>query len=397
MQLALNKEKGYTKAVFVLFYFLVFFGIGGLFPLLSVYLSDVVGLSGAEVGTIMSISPVVMIFIQPLWGMIADYTQKPRLVLTLTLMGTGMVGYFFSFIEQYAAFLVIAALLAFFQSSIIPISDSIALNYVQKANGNYGAIRLWGAIGFAVSVLVVGRLAETFGLKIIFYVFAVVLFLAALFAWQLPKESQTLKVNLREDVSRLVKMPKFMLFLLATFLIFGPIYANNFYFSLYITGLGGTLTGVGLAFLFAAGSEAPFMKFASSWIQKLGILHILLLSSFIALVRWTLYFFEPSLTIVYATTILQGFSTGLFIPAALQYVRDLAPTNVRATAVSLYAAMGNGLGSWFCTFLGGLMLEKYTVSTVYGFFSVLTLVGCALTFFIKNLEKGDLAESNMSG
>jgi MFS transporter, PPP family, 3-phenylpropionic acid transporter len=387
MQLALKKEKSYTKAVFVLFYFLVFFGIGGLFPLLSVYLSDVVGLSGAKVGTIMSVSPVVMIFIQPLWGMIADYTQRPRLVLTLTLLGTGMVGYFFSFIEQYATFLMIAALLAFFQSSIIPISDSIVLNYVQKAGGNYGSIRLWGAIGFAVSVLVVGRLAETFGLKIIFYVFAIVLFLAALFAWQLPKESQTMKVNLREGISQLVRMPKFMLFLLATFLIFGPIYANNFYFGLYITDLGGTLTGVGLAFLFAAGSEAPFMKFASSWIQKLGILHILLLSSFISFVRWTFYSFEPSLVFVYATTILQGFSIGLFIPAALQYVRDLAPTNVRATAVSLYAAMGNGLGSWFCTFLGGLILEKYAVSTVYGFFSILTFLGCALTFLIKYLKK----------
>lgn len=386
MQLALHKEKSYMNTVFICFYFLIFFAIGSLFPLLSVYLTDVIGLSGAKVGMIMSVSPVVMIFIQPLWGMIADYTQKPSLVLTLTLIGTGIVGYFFSFAQHYGTLVLIAALLAFFQSSIIPISDSITLNYVQKANGNYGAIRLWGAVGFAVSVLVVGRLAEHFGLQVIFYVFTVVLFLAALFAWQLPRESQTMRVNLREGITSLFKMPKFVLFLMVTFLIFGPIYANNFYFGLYITDLGGTLTGVGLAFLLAAGSEAPFMKIASSWIQKLGILHILLLSSFIAFVRWTLYFFEPSLLFVYGTTILQGFSIGLFIPAALQYVRDLAPMDVRATAVSLYAAVGNGVGSWFCAFLGGWILEKYTVSVVYGFFSILTFLGCVLIFFIKNME-----------
>jgi PPP family 3-phenylpropionic acid transporter len=387
MQIALNKEKSFVKTVFICFYFLIFFGIGGLFPLLSIYLTEVIGLSGAKVGVIMSVSPVIMIFIQPLWGMIADYTQKPRLVLTMTLIGTAIAGYFFSFVEHYGALIVMAALLAFFQSSIIPISDSITLNYVQKVNGNYGSIRLWGAIGFAISVLLVGRLAEAFGLQVIFYVFAIVLLLAAMFAWQLPRESQTMKVNLREGMATLLKMPKFMLFLMVTFLIFGPIFANNFYFSLYIADMGGTLTGIGIAFLLAAGSEAPFMKFAGSWIQRTSALHILLLSSVMALVRWVLYFLEPPLFMVYGTTILQGFSIGLFIPAALQHVRDLAPAHVRATAVSLYAAVGNGIGTWFCTFCGGLILENYSISSVYGFFGFLTLSGCILLFFIAKMEK----------
>ncbi|TYR82802.1 MFS transporter [Priestia megaterium] len=372
--------------VFSAYYFFVFFGIGGLFPLLSVYLTEVVELSGTQVGVIMSISPVVMIVAQPFWGLIADYTQKTRLVLTVTLICTGVAGIFFSFSQHYYFLILLAGVLAFFQGALIPLSDSITLNYITRVHGDYGAIRLWGAIGFAVAVLIVGGLAEKFGLHIIFYIFASILSVAALLAWLLPKESQSLKVDMRSGIRELMKMKKFILFLWITFLIFGPISANNFYFGIYITSLGGTLTGVGIAFLLAAGSEAPFMKVASVWIKKIGVMKILLLAACIAFFRWTFYFLEPPLLLIYLTTVVQGFSIGLFIPAALQYVRDLAPLHVRATAVSVYAAVGNGMGSWFCTFLGGVILEHYHAATVYGFFMTLTLLGCVLIVILKRIE-----------
>jgi MFS transporter, PPP family, 3-phenylpropionic acid transporter len=388
MEIALKgRREQQTKAIFQLFYFLTFFGFGSLFPLLSVYLKETVGLSGTEIGVIMSISPIVMIFVQPFWGMVSDYTQKPVQVLTATLIGTAIIGIVFSLVDEYIWFVIIAALLAFTQSAIVPISDSITLNYVQKSKGNYGAIRLWGAIGFAVSVFVGGRLAEMFSIEIIFYLFALILLLSAMFAWKLPRESQTMKVQILEGMKTLLKIPKFLLFLITTFLVFGPIYANNFYFGMFVKEISGTLTGVGIAFLLAAGSEAPFMKIADSFIRRYGMIVILLFAAFISACRWLFYFFEPSLTLVYATTIAQGFSVGLFIPAALQYVRDIAPESVRATAVSIYSAIGNGLGSWFCTFVGGYILDQWHVGHVYLFFSILTFAGMLILFIIMTLER----------
>jgi PPP family 3-phenylpropionic acid transporter len=375
MEVALKREGASMKTTFQLFYFLTFFGFGSLFPLLSVYLKDSIGLSGTEIGTIMSISPIVMIFVQPIWGMVSDYTRKPVTVLASALLSTALIGLIYSSVHQYGWLLVMAAFLAFTQSAVVPLSDSITLNYVQKTKGSYGSIRLWGAIGFALSVLVGGWLSERFSIGIIFYVFAFILLLSALLAWRLPRESQTMRVEIRQGMAQLFKIPKFVLFLIVTFLVFGPIYANNFYFGVFVKEIGGTLTGVGLAFLLAAGSEAPFMKVADGLIRRYGMLAILGFAATISAFRWLFYFFEPSLTLVYATTVAQGFSVGLFIPAALQYVRDIAPDSVRVTAVSLYSAVGNGLGSWFCTFVGGYILEHYHIGYVYLFFSLLTFTG----------------------
>ncbi|CAG9622146.1 MFS transporter [Sutcliffiella rhizosphaerae] len=376
-----------TTRYFNSYFFLTFFSFGALFPLLTVYLKEDVGLTGSQIGMIMSISPVVMIFVQPFWGIFSDYTQKPKQILIWTLFLTAISGIVFSFMGTYAGLLILAFLLAVTQSALVPISDSITISYVQRVKGNYGYIRLWGAFGFAVAVLIAGWLSDFFSLKVIFYTFSAALLIATFVTTQLPKESQAISVNVRDGLGTLVRMPKFVMFLVTTFLIFGPIFANNFYFGLLITDIGGTVTGVGIAFLLAAGSEAPFMRIAGKWINKFGLYVIMISAASIAMIRWTLYFFEPPLYVVYVSTIAQGFSVGLFIPAALQFVRDISPTSARATAVSLYTAVGNGLGCWFCTFLGGFLIEYYSVAHVYLFFGVLTLGGLILLILIRLSEK----------
>ncbi|MCF6408844.1 MFS transporter [Pseudalkalibacillus salsuginis] len=369
---------------FSLFYFFMFFGFGTFFPLLSVYLKQEVQLTGTQIGAIMSVSPVVMIIAQPVWGIVCDYTRKPRAVLIFTLAMSGLIAIPFVLMESYISLIVISIMLATFQSAIVPVSDSITLNYVMAKNKDYGNLRLWGALGFAIAVYVMGNLAETLGLGLIFYCFAAALFICIIFVSAMPKESNPLKVDLRTGIVTLFKLPKFVLFMLTTFCVFGPIQSNNFYFGLYIQEIGGTLAGVGIAFLLAAGSEAPFMKFSGSWIRKVGIEKILIAASLISAIRWFYYFIEPSLLAVYATTIAQGFSIGLFIPAALQYVREIAPSDVKATAVALYSSMGNGLGSWFSTFLGGIIYDAYSLFAMYLFFGTMTTIG--LLLLIVNLK-----------
>ncbi|WP_416151549.1 MFS transporter [Salipaludibacillus sp. HK11] len=370
------------------FYFLAYFSMGGLFPLLTVYFQNEVGLTGSQIGVITSIGPVVMLLTQPVWGILSDYTKRPRILLTIAVLGTGSVGFTYLFAEDYLILVAIAAGLAVFQSAIIPLSDSMAMNYVYKNGGDYGNIRMWGAVGFALAVWFMGMLSDWIGQSIIFYGFAIVLFISAFFSIGMPKESVSAKVDIRGGMKRLVKVPGFMLFLLITFLVFGPIMANNFYFGLLIQFSGGSLAGVGFAFLLAAGSEVPFMRWAGDWIRKRGILVILFLAAFASGLRWFFYFSGPTHEFIYITTVVQGFSIGLFVPAALQYIIDLAPKDVKATAVAIYSAVGNGLGAWFFSISAGMIMEWYSILHVYLFYGVLTSIGALLTLWmITNSKK----------
>jgi MFS transporter, PPP family, 3-phenylpropionic acid transporter len=364
------------------YFFFIYFGLGGLFPLLTVYLQDDVGLSGAQIGVITSIGPVVMILIQPVWGMFSDYTKRPKLLLTVASVGAGLSGLTYVFAEEYFLFVTIAALLAVFQSAVIPLSDSIAMNYVRRHGGDYGKIRMWGAVGFAIAVWIMGNLSDIFGLQVIFYGFAIVLFISAFFSTGMPNETATAKVDLKGGMRRLIKVDGFILFLFITFLVYGPIMANNFYFGVLIQFVGGSLAGVGFAFLLAAGSEVPFMRWAGAWIYRRGILTILFAAALISGLRWIFYAAGPDPVWIYVTTIMQGFSIGLFVPAALQYVSEISPKEVRATAVSIYAAVGNGVGAFFFSMSAGLLIDWFSILAVYLFYGVCTLSGAFLLFVL---------------
>ncbi|PRO65382.1 MFS transporter [Alkalicoccus urumqiensis] len=370
------------------YFFFVYFGFGGLFPLLTVYLQSEAGLNGTQIGVITSIGPIVMIIIQPLWGMLSDVTKKPRLLLVIASIGCGAVGLTYLFAEAYVVYTAVAAGIALFQSALIPLSDSMAMNYVKKKGGDYGRIRMWGAVGFALSVWLMGTLSDTFGLQVIFYGFAVVLLISAWHAAGMPNESGTEKVDLKGGLKQLIHVRSFNAFLLVTFLVYGPIMANNFYFGVLIQFVGGSLAGVGFAFLLAAGSEVPFMRWAGAWIHRRGILFILGAAALVSGLRWLFYAGGPDPVWIYITTIMQGFSIGLFVPAALQFVTDIAPGPVKATAVSIYAAVGNGIGAFFFSLSAGLLLDWFSITEVYLFYGVMTLLGAVLLLYIAWQRKG---------
>ncbi|MCY8127719.1 MFS transporter, partial [Bacillus spizizenii] len=139
------------------FYLFAFLGTGSIIPLLSMYLTKEQHVSGSQVGLIMSLGPIVMIFFQPFWGMLSDYTQKTKSLLAVCTSITGIMGLGYIVFDGFPMFILIAACFAAFQSTIIPLSDSISLRYTQETNGNYGGIRLFGSLGFGVAVFVMGQ------------------------------------------------------------------------------------------------------------------------------------------------------------------------------------------------------------------------------------------------
>lgn len=371
------------------FYLFSFFAVGSLTPLLSVYLSEVEKMNGYQIGTIMSAGPIAMMIMQPIWGMVCDWSGKPAKILSWTTLLAGVLALGYLFIHDYQWLVIIAIILAVFQSAIIPVSDGISLQYATRVKANYGNLRLYGSLGFALAVFIMGRLAETtIGLSIIFYSFFITLVISAYLALRLPEEPQSMaKPNLIFGVKELLSIKRFLVFLTITFLIFGPNLANNVYYGLFIEDRGGTYTGIGIAFLLAVLSEIPFMRAAGSWVKKIGLLPIVLIAAFSSLLRWALYYFEPSLNLVYFTSVMQGLSIGLFVPAGLQYLRKIVPVHIMVTAITFYSAIGNGLGNWFSTFTAGIIMEKADIYTVYLFFAVLSLFGVILTLWLIWLER----------
>ncbi|MBL0389315.1 MFS transporter [Tumebacillus sp. ITR2] len=379
------KTRGKTR-VLGAYYFFFFIGFGALYPMLPLFLREN-GLSGGQIGIITGIGPVMTVLFQPLWGMIVDRYQAQRLVLFATLAVAGVLSLLYPQVGGYVWFLALFAGMAAFHSSGVPILDSISLRTVAQYGGDYGSLRLWGAIGFAVASWVAGKLADLSGLQAIFYVYAAAMFSCVLLTRALPKEPAEMKFELLKGLGKLIRLPRFLVFLFGTFLIFGTIQANNSYYSIFFTAIGGNVAGVGLSFLIAAGSEAPVMRFAGRLISRTGLIGALVLSGSIASLRWLFYGFEPGPVLVMSLLFVQGLSTGIYIPAAAEFVRQNTPEEIRVTALGIYSAIGNGLGSMAGTMVGGLLLDSVGIFGTYTVFGIASLVGVAAMVSLKFMKK----------
>jgi PPP family 3-phenylpropionic acid transporter len=172
-----------------------------------------------------------------------------------------------------------------------------------------------------------------------------------------------------------LRIPRFLLFLLASFCVFGAINANNIWFSLYYQEIGGTVAGVGLAFLLFAGSEAPIMKLVGFFVRRWGLELTLLFAAVFSAIRWFWYSSAPSTTAVLVLFFIQGISVGFYLATAGQFVRENTPAFLQVTALAIFFSVGNGLGTMLCNLVAGWIKDSFSMLSIYLFFGVVTAIG----------------------
>jgi PPP family 3-phenylpropionic acid transporter len=357
-------------------YFFIYYGFGALYPLITQYYQSI-HLTGTQIGMISAITPLVSIVTQPIWGMICDRYQIRKPVLVLTLVVSALVSLLFPVVSDYALVFLLYTIVSVFQSAVVPVSDSLALGYAKQRNMPFGDIRLWGAVGFALAAFLTGLALEQWGANVLFYSYCAAYLIAILFLRGIPEnvEAAPFNVSIFKGLGQLLRLPRFTLFLVASFFIFGAMNAHNIWFSLYYQHIGGSVAGIGLAFLLFAGSEAPFMKLASFFVRRWGLELTILLAGTVSTLRWFWYSTAPSTTAVVGLFFLQGISVGFYLASAAQFVRENTPDSLQVTALAIFASVGHGLGSMTCNLLGGIIKDHFSILETYLFFGIATAAG----------------------
>lgn len=375
------------KKIFNSYYFVYFFAVGVIFPLLPVYLNEEMRISKTSVGVIMSFIPLISVIGQPIWGYVSDYTKKFKLVLLSIIILDASTIIVLSMVSYTPIVIGLIFLFSFFYCGNVPLADRFSLEFSHSQSVSYGSMRLWGSIGFAVSTFIIGYVTESFGLKIIFYLYFIIMMLTSLVVMQFPsgkvtrrEEKSNLSKNngLKKDLKKLLAMPQYIFMILISMFSFSTLLANNSYLGLYIVDKGATLSAVGALFFVSAISEVPFMRVSRYIIDKFGVVKVLFISIVATSMRWFFYFLEPNIVVIYSVTLLQGIGFGLMLPCIMEFVKEIVPKEIVTTAISLISAIGFGFGSWFSSFIGGIILKDHSINYVYLLFFAFTLVSLTL-------------------
>src|SRR5690606_34079070 len=129
--------------------FFYFAAIGCLTPFLNVYFAHL-GLSGAQIGWLGSLAPLIALTANPFWGAVADHWQIHRTVLALCAFAAGLVSLLYLVVDSFWPLLAVLVIMSFFRTPIGSLVDGTVMDIVRRTGQAYGRQRMWGSIGFVL-------------------------------------------------------------------------------------------------------------------------------------------------------------------------------------------------------------------------------------------------------
>jgi MFS family permease len=366
-----------------LFYFFFFAAIGCLVPYLNVYFAQQ-GLSGAQIGWLGSVAPLIALTANPAWGAIADRWNLHRQVLSLCAIGAGLISLLYLVVESFWPLMIVTIVLTFFRTPIGSLLDSSVLDMVRRIGAHYGRQRFWGSVGFVLVTLGLSQYITLNDLSILFWIHG--LFLAVIcgaLALMLPIGAKRASVSLIGGLKQLAKKSSYMSFLGAMALLGVGTSSYVNFTGLHMLEVGGDQQWLAWAWAANGLTEAPMMFLGARWFARFRYSRLLLIGFAGYTVVWALMAMANTPQLLVLCAAANGVCYGTLWSAAVNYAGEAAPEGLSATAQALVGAAQSGIGWSIGSVAAGYLWDAAGGNVVFAMASCAALAAGVL-FWVGN-------------
>lgn len=360
-------------------YFFYFAFVGAFAPYFTLYLQDI-GQSAWEIGVLMSVPQVMRLLAPNLWGWLADHLGRRALIVKIAAFCSvvGFSGFFFT--RDYTAMLVAMALVWFFWSAALPLVEAMTLDRLAGRTERYGRIRLWGSVGFIVSVLGLGALLDHLPIAAILWACLLILACVLASALSLP-EAKVAPGGTAEPLGVLLRRPEVLALLAACFFMsvaHGPLYI---FLSIHLVDLGYGKTAVGLYWSLGVVAEIFVFMHMPRLMNRVSLRGILLASFALAALRFLLIgWAADSPVLLFCAQVLHGATFGAYHAAAVAVlIRWFAP-HQQARMQGLYGSLSFGAGGMVGGVVSGRIWDGLGAGVTYSLAAGFAILGWLLVW-----------------
>ncbi|VVO41305.1 MFS transporter [Pseudomonas fluorescens] len=333
---------------FYLFYFAL---LGSTAPFLALYF-DHLGFSSARIGELVAI-PMLMRCVAPnIWGWLGDYTGRRLAIVRFGAVCTLLTFSLIFVSKSYAWLAMVMALHAFFWHAVLPQFEVITLAHLNGQTHRYSQIRLWGSIGFIITVVALGSLFEWLSLDI--YPVTLVVIMGGIVvssAW-VPNAQPVQGSRLTgEGFLKQLRSPGVLAFYACVALMqlsHGPYYT---FLTLHLEHLGYSRGLIGMLWGLGVVAEVLMFLGMSKILARFSVRRVLMASFLLAALRWLLLgSFAEFLWVLLFAQILHAATFGSFHAAAIHFVQRSFGARQQGQGQALYAALagtGGALGALY--------------------------------------------------
>lgn len=347
---------------FYLFYFAL---LGSTAPFLALYF-DHLGFSPARIGELVAI-PMLMRCVAPnLWGWLGDRSGQRLLIVRLGALST-LATFSLIFVDHsYAWLALVMALHAFFWHAVLPQFEVITLAHLHGQTARYSQVRLWGSVGFILTVVGLGRLFEWLSLDV--YPLALVAIMAGIFVASLwvpnAQPAEHGAVHESGGFLRQLAAPGVMAFYVCVALMqlsHGPYYT---FLSLHLEHLGYSRGAIGLLWALGVVAEVLMFMVMSRVFARFSVRQVLMASFALASLRWLLLGSLADIaTVLIIAQLMHAATFGCFHAACIAFVQSSFGPRQQGQGQALYAALagtGGALGALYSGYSWNLLGAQFT-------------------------------------
>ncbi len=358
-------------------YFFYFAFVGAFAPYFALYLQSI-GQSAWQIGILMSVPQVMRLLAPNLWGWLADRLGRHALIVKIAALFSSAGFVIFFFTHDYGLMFVAMALVWFFWSASLPLIEAMTLEHLAGRTEQYGRIRLWGSVGFIVSVLGLGAMLDVLPITAVLWVCLTLLACVLASALMLP-ETRVDAGSSAPSLGALLRRPEVLALLTACFLMsmaHGPLYV---FLSIHLVDLGYDKTAIGFYWSLGVLAEIFVFLWMPRLMRRISLRAILLASFALAVLRFLLIgWLAGSPVLLFIAQVLHGATFGAYHAATVAVLTRWFAPHQQARMQGLYGSLSFGAGGMAGGLVSGAAWDELGAGATYTLAAWFALGGAVL-------------------
>ena len=375
-------------------YYFLAFSLGAFNPFIAPFFKETFGISNIELGLLLLVRPVSALISQIFWGTIIDsHGHRGRWAAILSL-SSGCIAPLFLLGKSIVSLGFIFALWSFFYSPLITLADTLAFDYLgHHRRSRLAFLRVFASLGWITAVMSVGKIYDFWGLKTMFLIFPVGVFISSLAVSRVPREAAVGVRKSWRTVRKLMLNRNVLLFICAVLLFETANQMAYQFLSVYAVYLGASNFQLGWIWAVATGAELITMLTFLKVVQRIGIKKILTIAMLMTVFRWTSLIFVKAWWQLLPFQTLHAFTLTFGYLGAAMFMDLESPSEIRFTAQAFYGMFVLNTGLILGSFSGGWLSGHFGYGALFGTAGLLTTVALiVLVCFVK--EPGQKREES---
>lgn len=362
------------------FYFWYFAAIGALIPYLGLYL-QARGFGAAQIGAVAGILAATRIFSPLLWGWLADHGGRRMRVVLVALAFAALCFELIPWAPNFTALAVLIAAYGLFINGTMPQFEVVTFNYLAQEQGRYARIRLWGSVGFVVTVLGLGPVFDHLSILTLPYWICALFALAWLIGLRIPEAPVPTPVAGAAGMLETLRRRPVIVLLLACLLAqvsYGPYYS---FFSIYLEQNGYSKGLIGMLWALGVVAEIAVFWVMTRLLKRMDLRLMLLWALAVTGARWVLQVaVVDSPWLLAALQLTHAVSFGVYHFASISMIQREFPGRLQGRGVALYTGISYGIGGSIGGFASGFLWEATSPAVLWISASVVGVIAWLLAW-----------------